>query len=224
MWFLQPGMTLEVAITIIFSILLTIFLIMPIHEWAHGFVAYKLGDTTAKYSGRLSLNPLKHIDPLGAAAMILFRFGWAKPVPIDPRNFKNPKLGMALTALAGPMSNLLAALIAAFSFEALIYFGGGLVSQQLFMYILTFIYSFISMNIGLAVFNLIPLPPLDGSKILGVFLPDKILYKYYQNQRYIMIAVFILLFTGVLSVPLIFIQRIISEGIMWIASLPFNSF
>lgn len=224
MWFLQSGMTLQRAIIIILSILFTIFFIMPIHEWAHGFVAYKLGDNTAKYNGRLTLNPLKHIDPLGAAAMILFRFGWAKPVPIDSRNFKNPKIGMAITAFAGPLSNLLVALIAAFLFNIVAYFGMNFIPQYISIYILTFMYSFININIGLAVFNLIPLPPLDGSKILGAFLPDKILYKYYQNQRYIMIAVFILLFTGILSMPLIFIQKLVSQGIMWLVSLPFPSF
>lgn len=223
MWFLQPGMTIERAITIILSILLTIFLIMPIHEWAHGFVAYKLGDKTAKYSGRLTLNPLNHIDPLGAAAMIFFRFGWAKPVPVDQRNFKNPKMGMAIVALAGPLSNLIAALIGAISLNILFYFGMTLIPSVVFSFILMFLYSFISINIGLAVFNLIPLPPLDGSKILGAFLPDKLLYKYYQNQRYIMIAVFILLFTGILSVPLMFLQNKVLDGIMWIASLPFGS-
>ena len=92
MWFLQDGMTLQKAIMNILAILITIFVVMPIHEWTHGFVAYKFGDNTAKYSGRLTLNPLAHIDPLGAAAMILFRFGWAKPVPVDARNFKNPKV------------------------------------------------------------------------------------------------------------------------------------
>ena len=98
-------------IVYIISSLMVIFLVMPLHEWAHGFVAYKLGDRTAKYQGRLTLNPLAHIDYLGAAMILLIGFGWAKPVPVDPRNFKNPKRDMALTALAGPVSNLLAAVV-----------------------------------------------------------------------------------------------------------------
>ena len=178
MWFLQNGMTLEIALVTIASTLITIFLVMPIHEWAHGFVAYKLGDNTAKYSGRLSLNPLKHIDPLGAASMILFRFGWAKPVPVDPRNFKNPKLGMALTALAGPTTNLFAALISMIGLYSIYYFSATMVVKDEFAikmlsFVAAFLMGFVQINVGLAVFNLLPLPPLDGYRILAAFLPDK---------------------------------------------------
>ena len=222
MWFLQDGMTLQKAIMNILAILITIFVVMPIHEWAHGFVAYKFGDNTAKYSGRLTLNPLAHIDPLGAAAMILFRFGWAKPVPVDARNFKNPKVGMALTALAGPMSNIIAALIAAIGLNSLIYFGRSTIPYDALSYIISFMYSFIKINIGLAVFNFLPLPPLDGSKILAVFLPNKFLFKYYQYERYIIFAVFFLLFTNILLIPLVLFQNLVLNGIIWLAALPFG--
>ena len=222
MWFLQDGMTLQKAIMNKLAILITIFVVMPIHEWTHGFVAYKFGDNTAKYSGRLTLNPLAHIDPLGAAAMILFRFGWAKPVPVDARNFKNPKVGMALTALAGPMSNIIAALIAAIGLNSLIYFGRSTIPYDALSYIISFMYSFIKINIGLAVFNLLPLPPLDGSKILAAFLPNKFLFKYYQYERYIIFAVFFLLFTNILLIPLVLFQNLVLNGIIWLAALPFG--
>jgi Zn-dependent protease len=216
MWFLQNGMTMDVVLMTILALLVTIFVILPIHEWAHGFIAYKLGDKTAKYSGRLTLNPLKHIDPLGAASMILFRFGWAKPVPVDARNFKNPKVGLALTALAGPMSNLIVAIISALTLNGLFNFYDAM-PGDIFVYIVTFMLTFIRLNVGLAVFNLLPLPPLDGSRILGAFLPDKLLYKYYQYERYIMFAVFFLLFTNVLSVPLNYLSGLVFNGMMLLA-------
>ena len=225
MWFLQNGMTLEIALVTIASTLITIFLVMPIHEWAHGFVAYKLGDNTAKYSGRLSLNPLKHIDPLGAASMILFRFGWAKPVPVDPRNFKNPKLGMAITALAGPTTNLFAALISMIGLYSIYYFSATMVVKDEFAikmlsFVAAFLMGFVQINVGLAVFNLLPLPPLDGYRILAAFLPDKFIYKYYQYETYIMFAVFFLLFTNILTGPLYFLQNLVLDAIAQLAAWP----
>ena len=107
MWFLQSTLTFREVLMRLLASVVIIFTVLPLHEYAHGWVAYKLGDNTAKYSGRLTLNPIEHIDPLGALGILLFGFGWAKPVPIDSRNFKNPKSGMALTALAGPASNII---------------------------------------------------------------------------------------------------------------------
>lgn len=219
MWFLQEGMTLGQALVVIFALLLTIFIVLPIHEWAHGFLAYKLGDNTAKNSGRLTLNPLKHIDPLGASALLLFKFGWARPVPVNPRNFKRPKLGMALTALAGPLSNLIVALIALLLATIAYAFGGNILNLMgeeesnffvmPFFGFIYFMFLIYNVNLDLAVFNLIPLPPLDGSKILEAFLPDKFLNKYYQYEGYISIIVFALLFTGMLSSPVAFFEKII---------------
>lgn len=222
LWFLKPGVTLSYVIMRLLSILLIIFLILPLHEFAHGYVANKLGDKTSKHSGRLTLNPLYHIDPIGVLVMFLFGFGWAKPVPIDPRNFKNPKVGMALTAIAGPISNILAALVGGFLYYGIIVVFYQLMSQVAFQLIKYFFLSYISINVGIAVFNLLPIPPLDGSRIFGIFLPDKVLYKYYQYEQIITIVTLGLLFVGVLSVPLTYLQDLVFTWIMKLAQFPFK--
>ena len=176
------------------------------HELSHAFVAYRYGDMTAKNAGRISFNPLRHIDPVGAIMLIVVGFGWAKPVPINPNNFRNRKAGIAFTSLAGPLSNIVIALI--------FYCARGV-----FMYkarpaafipftdtqtvILNIMVQFIIVNVSLAAFNLIPIPPLDGSKVLFSFLPEHILYNYvYKYERYGMIILVALSFTRVLNMIL----------------------
>ena len=151
--------------------ILLVVISLPVHEFAHGFIANKLGDDTAYYQGRLSLNPLRHLDILGTISMILFGYGWAKPVPVNPTRFKcNMRLGMALTALAGPVSNLLLALLFTILYKvALILYTATAV--EFFLFLASIISSLVFGNIALAFFNLLPIPPLDGSRILNYFLP-----------------------------------------------------
>ncbi len=208
----------------ILAVLLIVFLILPFHEWAHAFTASLLGDKSIKYRGRLSLNPLSHIDPMGALCLLLFGFGWAKPVPVDPRNFKNPKLGMAVTAIMGPVANLIAALVGLLVFNALFYFNIGFLLTDIGGFVRTFLNFYISCNIGLAVFNLIPIPPLDGSKVLFLFLPDKAVDFFYRYQQIFFVVIFVLLYVGVLSPILNFATNGIFEGLNWLANLPFRLF
>ena len=185
---------------------------LTVHEIAHGYTAYKLGDPTAKSLGRLSLNPLKHLDPIGALCMLLFGFGWAKPVPINTRYFKKPRGGMALTALAGPMSNILMALLTMILYKAV-----------LLLPLPTFLASFLAMvfmvmcvtNLNLAVFNLIPVHPLDGSRILAFFLPDKALRWIDEHEQIIyIIFMMLILFTNILDGPISFVVNGI-YGFLW---------
>ncbi len=167
---------------------LAVLITLTIHEFFHGYTAYKLGDNTAKNIGRLTLNPISHLDPLGAICMVLFHFGWAKPVPVNPRNFKKPKKDFALVALAGPVSNLVMAFISAFIYLLLNSIFGGVNFKSEFIYnlasnTLLFIYIFHAVNVGLAIFNLIPVPPLDGSRLLNVILPPRLYFRIMQHER-----------------------------------------
>ncbi len=205
----------------VLSIIFVILCILPLHEFAHGWVANKLGDPTAKLEGRLTFNPLASVDPMGALALILFGFGWAKPVPVDSRYFKKPRRDLAITALAGPVANLLAALVGAFLVAVMEAFSPvNVVTRFLF----NALYYYVVVNISLAVFNLIPIPPLDGSRIVGAFLSNRALYTYYRYQNLFVMIVFLLLLSGSLSGPLNTAQNFFARIIFTLAEAPFRLF
>ena len=193
----------------------------PLHEFAHAFVAVKLGDDTPKLRGRVTINPMAHIDPLGFLMIFLFGFGYAKPVDVRARNFKKPKRDMAIVALAGPLSNFIQAFVyllisAIFSVVLII---TGIAPLE---YICMFFTFAALINIRLGVFNMIPVPPLDGSRLLTAVLPTKVYFKIMQYERYISIGLMLLLFTGVLSRPLSIISEFVYNIFEFIIFLPFN--
>lgn len=221
-WFSNGWMGIVNLLITVFCV----FLSLSIHEFFHGYAAYKLGDGTAKYMGRLNLRPSSHLDPIGAICLFLFGFGWANPVPVNPANFKikSRKLGMVIASLAGPVSNLILAFVALlllnimnlFSYNAI-----GVLASAVSVLNAVFI-SLIYMNVGLAVFNLLPIPPLDGSKILSAVLPGRIYFKIMQYERYGFIILLLILNLPVFSNMLTIVQSgIIRFFIGIIELLPF---
>jgi Zn-dependent protease len=190
------------SISDIIYLAIGVILSMSIHEVAHGLVSYWMGDPTAKLEGRLSLNPFKHIDWAGLVCLLFFGFGWAKPVPIDSRYYKDAKTGIIWTSFAGPVANFLLSFICVFLFYALYKFA----PQFIFTAAGNFISSVLSytglISTGFGIFNLIPIPPLDGSKVVFSFLPDDKYYKFIEGAPWMNFLFIALIFTGVLNSPL----------------------
>ncbi len=184
-----------IAIPLLYSIIF--------HELAHGWVAYRMGDPTAKSLGRLSLNPLKHLDPIGTIAFFFIKFGWAKPVPVNPAYFKNPKKDMLWVALAGPATNLGLAIISAvvtkFIWTLASMLPYSTAAEAILVPLNAMLIASVWINLVLCIFNFLPIPPLDGSRILSGLLPDNLARSYLQVERYGFIIILVLAFSGVLS-------------------------
>ena len=193
---------------------------ITLHEVSHGYVAYRLGDNTAKSQGRLTLNPIKHIDIMGLLMMVVFKVGWAKPVPVNMYNFKNPKKGMAITALAGPACNVLISAVFLLLYGVLyipLNSGSAFAQTVLDMIELT-----AYLSLALAVFNIIPIPPLDGSKVIFSLLSDKNYYRLMRYEKYGMLALILLVSTGVLGKPLDTAIHFCYDKLFFIAQFGFN--
>lgn len=218
---------LQNALITFLVLLFVVAFINPIHEYAHAFTAYKLGDPTAKNSGRLTLNPIASFDVMGALMFFFVGVGWAKPVPINPNYFKHRKGGTALTAAAGPISNILLALIFLIVCAAIQKFAAATETMQ---YVFTAFYLVAQINVLLALFNLIPLPPLDGSRILAGILPDKIYFKLFKYDKYLRNAVLAILVVNILLsrfgidllYPLEWLESEVLKGLYFLAKLPFG--
>ena len=191
----------ETMLTRIFPLLIT----MTTHEIAHGYMALAMGDDTAKEAGRLTLNPLKHLDPAGTVCMILFKFGWAKAVPINIEKKKKKKLGMFLVSIAGVGTNIIIAVISMFIYLLIAGKNYGLS---------VFLSSLIIYNVYFAIFNLLPFPPLDGSKVVASLLPEDKIYKFLSYEKYFYIILIILIFTGSLDKLLVTIANGFINGVL----------
>ena len=198
---------------------------LTFHEYAHAFAAYKLGDPTARNLGRLTLNPLKHLDPIGAVCMLLFRFGWAKPVPINSRNFKHMRRDIVIVSVAGPLTNVVLGFIGLLLYHAAHRVLGdsislnGSFSGKVAYFFTLLLNLFAILNVSFAVFNLLPIPPLDGSRLLTILLPVKWQIAFFKYERYIVIVLMILVWTRILTIPLQFLVTRLLNGMEWIISL-----
>ena len=192
---------------------------LTVHELSHGLAAYRLGDPTAKLNGRLTLNPLSHVDWIGLFLLLAVGVGWAKPVPVDPRNFREPRKGMAITALAGPLSNFLLALLSLTLGSLVLHLG---LTSRPAAYVLLFLCQLAVLNVGLGLFNLIPIPPLDGSRVVEMFLPEAAYRWVMRYERFLIVAVVLLAWSGFFGGPLYRAMAWVLQLMCGLTQFPFS--
>ncbi len=208
------------ALVMLASLAMIFLVAMPVHEWAHAYTAHKQGDDTGRLAGRMTINPMAHLTLIGCLMIAFIGFGYAKPVPVNVNNLKNGRKSFALVSFAGPLSNLAMGFVALLFlefFEAVVN-PSSMIAQVLYV----FFYYFATINISLAIFNLIPIPPLDGSRIFTLILPEKYFYILAKYERYIMIGLFALIMVGVFDKPLAWLNGIVFNALDWVAALPFR--
>lgn len=220
---LASGDKLQIVVTIVAAAFL-ILVSIPLHEAAHSWVAYKLGDKSQKAQGRLTLNPFVHIDPVGAFMIVLVGFGWGRPASIDSRKFKDPKKGLAIVSLCGPLSNLLTGWLFIFIETAIVYLAPNLILLDIGKAIVIFLQICAEISIWLGVLNLLPIPMFDGFNILSAFLPPETEIKIAEKQGIISIVIIILLFAGILTKPIEFISSFVIKFFYILSALPFKLF
>jgi len=217
---LRSGDMTTILAAIVASVFL-VFCVIPIHEFSHAYAAYKMGDNTPKAAGGLTLNPMAHIDPMGAILIALIGFGWGKPTPINPNNFKNRKLGIAVTSAAGPLSNILFGWLFLFLYVCCTQISA-IDNTRLQLFLEMFFYYAGEISIYLAVLNLLPIPPFDGYGIVEGLLPRNAYYWVRNNQQIISIVIIVLLFTGILTTPIAWLSDFVMRFFLWLSWLPFG--
>ena len=220
---IREGLTAEGIIQLGLYIII-ILISISVHELFHGYVAYRCGDATARNLGRLTMNPLVHLDPVGTIMMLVFGFGYARPVPVNPRNFNHYRRDTVFVSLAGPVSNLIMAFIGGvlYGLTVILLFVFNVGYSVPMDYLMFFLINFMYANVSLFVFNLLPIPPLDGSRIVSTILPGKWAFYYLKYERYIMLVVLLLLWQGAFDGILSFLAGHVYDGLMWVVDLIFT--